>query len=118
MPYFTCTEYGTQCVKGCGSGNTACEHACRVDNPCGATNPTRVNITTTSSAAAGATKSADPNKVQNGFGGAEETPASSSNSNNNGGNSKSGGSMAVDLGRSYGLAVVFAGVFAGFALVL
>jgi hypothetical protein len=35
------------------------------------------------------------------------------------GKSKEGGAMtALDLGRSYGLAVVFAGLFAGFALVL
>jgi len=51
--------------------------------------------------------------VYNGLGGAAATttPASSSDS-------KSGADAALDLGRSYGLAVVLAGLFAGFALVM
>lgn len=45
-------------------------------------------------------------------GGAAATTAPSSST------SKSGAEAALDLGRSYGLAIVFAGIFAGFALVM
>ncbi|KAK9365663.1 hypothetical protein V1509DRAFT_632425 [Lipomyces kononenkoae] len=48
IPYFVCTEQVTLCANNCGSDN-ACVSACRQNNPCGATNPTRVNVTTSSS---------------------------------------------------------------------
>lgn len=118
LPYFICTEYGTQCVAGCG-GNTACQSACIDDHPCGAQNPTRINATTTSSSTtattlpAGAT-SGSAGVVYTGLGGAvataTTTPASSSK--------KSGADAALDLGRSYGLVIVFTSIFAGFALVM
>ena len=47
-----------------------------------------------------------------GGGGAVQTASSSSDTK------KSGSQMALDLGRSYGLIVVLAGLFAGFALVM
>ncbi len=52
--------------------------------------------------------------VFNGFGG-QTTPAADASGNEGG---KSAGVLAMDLGKSYGLAVVLTGVFAGFALVL
>lgn len=111
-----CQEYGNQCVAQCG-GNTACESSCRVDHPCGAQNPTRVNASTSTSATAsatGGTSKGTDGVVYNGLGGAGATSTSASSS----GNKKNGGQTALDLGRSYGLAVVFTGLFAGFALVM
>jgi len=49
-------------------------------------------------------------QVFNGLGGSSTSTSSPS--------AKNGAQAALDLGRSYGLAVVFAGVFAGFTLVL
>jgi len=102
-------------VLNCG-GNSQCQYNCRVDNPCGAQNPTRVNLTssTSSSAVAGATDK-PTGVVFSGFGG--QTPAADA-APSNGGGKQSAGVMAMDLGRSYGLAVVLAGIFAGFAVVL
>lgn len=121
LPYFLCTEYGNQCVTAC-NGNTPCQSACRDDHPCGAQNPTRVNVTTTTSSMtstslpAGAT-SGSAGVVYNGLGGAATTTASSSEATSTD-TKKSGSQMALDVGRSYGLAVVLSGLFAGFALVL
>jgi len=118
LPYFICQTYGGQCVAAC-NGNTACQSACRDDHPCGAQNPTRVNTTSTSSMAstttvpAGAT-SGSAGVVYTGLGGgvaAATTTAASSTK-------KNGAQAALDLGHSYGLAVVFGGLFAGFALVM
>ncbi|KAI9047727.1 hypothetical protein LZ554_008437 [Drepanopeziza brunnea f. sp. 'monogermtubi'] len=122
LPYFTCTEFGSQCVENC-NGNSLCQSACRADHPCGAQNPIKVNLTTVTTASAtktnlpaGATSDA-AGIVYNGLGGAATTPASdSSNSQTN--TQQSGAEIALGLGHSYGLAVVFTGVFAGFALVL
>jgi hypothetical protein len=93
-------------------------------HPCGAQNPTRVNSSTIStmastatsagSQATGASQTTGINSAQfSGFGGSP-TQTASSNNNNNG----KGAAAALDLGRAYGLAVVFAGVFAGFAILL
>lgn len=46
-------------------------------------------------------------------GGAVATSTTAAGSSN-----KSGAQAALDLGRSYGLAVIFGGLFAGFALVM
>jgi len=124
IPYFECTEYGNQCVTAC-NGNTNCQSACRDDHPCGAQSPTRINATsTTSSSAASSTLPAGASSgtagvVFTGLGGgagavATATPTAASS----GDSKKSGSQAALDLGRSYGFAVVFAGLFAGFALVM
>ncbi|KAE8451041.1 hypothetical protein EG329_004713 [Mollisiaceae sp. DMI_Dod_QoI] len=116
LPYFICTEYGNQCVAGC-NGNTACQSDCRTQHPCGAQDPTRVNATTTSATQtattvpAGAT-SGTAGVVYTGLGGGAAATTAPSSSK------KSGAEAALDLGRSYGLGVVFAGIFAGFALVM
>lgn len=44
LPYFTCTQWGIQCVAACGSDNT-CASACRQDHPCGALDPSPPNST-------------------------------------------------------------------------
>jgi hypothetical protein len=123
LPYFECQEYGNQCVAAC-NGNTPCQSACRDDHPCGAQNPTRVNLTTSTSSTAtgspaGATTGAGGEVVYNGLGGdaATTTPASGAQATSPS-DSKNGSQMALDIGRSYSFAVVFAGLFAGFALVM
>lgn len=111
LPYFVCTEWGTQCVKSCGSDN-ACASACRQDHPCGAQKP-QTNYTTTSSSTeptAAATTSA--NQVFDGIPGATTTSSSTS------GQSSKNAAAAVEFGRGYGLAVVAGSLFAGFAMML
>lgn len=119
IPYFICQTYGDQCVAAC-NGDTACQNACRVDNPCGAQNPTRVNTTSSSTMSsttvpAGAT-STSGGVVFTGLGGAVATNSAGSSSSSS--SAKSGAQTALDLGRSYGLVVIFSGLFAGFALVM
>jgi len=118
LPYFLCTEYGSQCVAACG-GATSCQSDCRQQHPCGAQNPTKVNVTSTSSVASSTTLPAGATSgtagiVYTGIGGAAATNTASSSSST----TKSGSEATLDLGRSYGLAVVFVGLFAGFALVM
>lgn len=108
LPFYMCQEYGNQCVAAC-SGDPACQSSCREDHPCGAQNPTRVN-TTASATSPTQTESAAPGTAFTGLGGSSATGASDSD--------KSGSLAALDLGQSYGLAIVFAFVFAGFALVM
>ncbi|TVY88931.1 hypothetical protein LAWI1_G004944 [Lachnellula willkommii] len=107
LPYFICTEYGSQCVAAC-NGNTDCQSNCRSQHPCGAQNPVRVNTSTSSVMPSTTSGGASNTQVYNGLAGATTTAASGK---------KSGAQSAQDIGRSYGLAVVFAGIFAGFALV-
>ncbi|RDL33126.1 Uncharacterized protein BP5553_08565 [Venustampulla echinocandica] len=115
LPYFICQQYGNQCVTAC-SGNTDCQNSCRVDHPCGAQNPSPLN-TSSSSVMPSTTRGSGGSEttggvVYNGISGAAETTAAG------GAGKKSGGQAALDMGQSYGLAIVFASVFAGFALVL
>jgi hypothetical protein len=115
LPFYICQEWGDQCVAACGQNN-ACSNDCRVNHPCGAQSPTRVNSSTITSTM-GPTGSGSENSasatstaVYTGFGGAATTTAASG---------KTGAATtAMSLGQSYGLAVVFAGLFAGFAMVL
>jgi len=108
LPFYICQEYGNQCVKNCNNVNT-CADACRANNTCGATDPKRANFTSSSIAATATATGAQASKAATGFGG----PASTT-----GAGGKGGASAMLNLGQSYGLAVIFAGVFAGFALVL
>ncbi|KAK4129359.1 hypothetical protein N657DRAFT_562923 [Parathielavia appendiculata] len=110
LPYFTCTEWGNQCVKRCGNDNL-CGNDCREKHPCGALDPPKGNATkTTSSVSATATASATAsNQVFNGFG-------DGSSSNAGSGNGNGSGAGAVRFGDSFGLVVVAGGLFAGLAL--
>ena len=122
IPYYECTAAGTQCVNACPNGDTACQTSCRTAHPCGATNPKRVNVTSTSSMAAattgdtGASGAAGGGKAtgQNtftGFGGSQATSS---------GNSAPGRTqaMAFSLGETFGLAVVLLSVSGGFFFML
>ncbi|KAF2118416.1 hypothetical protein BDV96DRAFT_488613 [Lophiotrema nucula] len=113
IPYYVCTEWGNQCVTNCGMNNNECANNCRADHPCGAQAPNKPNTTASSTTStASATGSAT--------GGSESIPvtgllgATATSSPNN----KGAASAMLNLGQSYGMAVVFAGVFAGFALIL
>jgi len=123
IPFFECQEYGNQCVAAC-DGDQSCQSGCRTNNPCGAQNPTRINTTSTSSMASTTTLPAGASSGTAGIvytglgGGAVATPTGNSGSGSGSDTKKNGSQMALDLGRSYGLAVVFAGLFAGFALVM
>jgi len=123
IPYFICTESGNQCVAAC-QGASACQSACRTDHPCGAQSPIRVNVTSSSTAAA-ATGTSDPTGT-NAAGSAATTGADyssfssgdNSGDNNNDGGNNTGAASMLSLGQSYGFAVVVTGLFAGFGLLL
>jgi len=130
LPYYICQEWGQQCVANCGNNNNDCQAACTQDHPCGAQNPVRVNVTSTSSTLAATATGTDVSgsaatgTVYNGFGsgGAETTTAaagaSTSSSTSTSSNAKSGAQAALTIGRSYGVMVIAAGLFAGFALLI
>ncbi|KAK4105637.1 hypothetical protein N658DRAFT_513036 [Parathielavia hyrcaniae] len=109
MPYFTCTEWGTQCVTACGNDNL-CSDSCRADHPCGALDPPKGNATTTASTTSStATASATPtNQVYSGLGDGSNSAAGSSTG--------SSGSSALRFGDSVGFAVLIGGLFAGIAM--
>jgi len=66
---------------------------------------------TGSGAANGASTTGAGTAVYTGFGGAAATTTAA-------GGNKGAAATAMDLSQSYGLAVIFAGLFAGFAIVL
>lgn len=121
LPYFICTEWGNQCVTACGS-DSSCASACRDDHPCGAQNPIRVNTSTISSTMMSKTSTGTPagatvgasGTIYTGFGGAAATTSASSGD----GSSQQSAAMALQMGQAYGLVVVAAGLFGGFALLL
>lgn len=100
IPYYTCTETNNQCVLKC-NGDSTCQNNCRVKNPCGAQDPKRVNVTTTTAKAATPTASETPvNTLVNGATGAAPRMAS------------------IDMSHVYGLCVLVGGFVAGFATLL
>lgn len=125
IPYHECQEFGNQCVKRCSATDSACQSACRTSNPCGAQNPTRVNISTTSTSSDTATATSTSNKAAStsdsnpadytGFG-ADPTATSSSGSGSS--DSNSAQALAVSFGRTYGLVLVLAMVCGGFTFML
>jgi len=127
IPFYECTEYNTQCVTNCGQNNNACAASCNQDHPCGAQNPTRVNTTSAASGTAtatgtGAGSSDTGTAVYTGFGSSASSTgssdSSSSSSSSNSDSSSGAGRVIVNLGQIYGLGVVAAGIFAGFAVLL
>jgi len=104
LPFHVCQKWGDQCVTGCGMNNE-CANKCRVDHPCGAQSPKRVNQTTSSTATAtGSSTGSTGPAIFTGLAG-------------NDGRSGSG-AVALQFGNAYGLGVVMAGLFAGFAVML
>ncbi|KAE9987100.1 hypothetical protein EG328_003882 [Venturia inaequalis] len=113
IPYFICTQVNENCVKACGTGNNACSSACRQDNPCGAQNPTVANTSSsTATSTSGASGSATA-ATTTGFGSFGDATATASTSS-----TKSAAIAALNLGNTYGVAVIAAGIFAGFGMML
>ncbi|KAK8121925.1 hypothetical protein PG984_010595 [Apiospora sp. TS-2023a] len=110
LPYFTCTEWGTQCVKKCGSDNE-CSSDCRQNHPCGARSPQKPNSTTsaTESATSSGATATDSNIVYNGL-----DPAGSTDK------PKSGAALLapLEMGGLFSLVTVAAGMVLGFGYVL
>ncbi|KAL5346593.1 hypothetical protein ACLOAV_008300 [Pseudogymnoascus australis] len=110
IPFHICIEWGQQCVAGCG-GVSTCQAACTEDHPCGAQDPPRVITTsTTTSGAHGAASTTDSGPAaHNGFGsgsGPDTTEGTLTFPN--------AARTALNIGRSYGLSIVFTGIFAAF----
>ncbi|KAF2797641.1 hypothetical protein K505DRAFT_235064 [Melanomma pulvis-pyrius CBS 109.77] len=110
IPYYICTEWGTQCVNNC-NGVQSCQADCLQKHPCGAQSPNKGNASlSTSAVATSVLASATSSFAVVGFG-----PAATGTSN---GDKGGAASAMLDLGSSYSLAVVFASVFLGFAVLL
>ncbi|KAL7787849.1 hypothetical protein V8C37DRAFT_389775 [Trichoderma ceciliae] len=109
LPFFICQEFVVQCRTNCGSDST-CASDCAQNNPCGATDPKRYNTTSsaTTTTAAATSTTAGPDTIFT------DTPGGGSSSG--GGKGKSMAAPMVEIGRAYGLAVVFGSLFVGFAL--
>ncbi|KAJ5153950.1 uncharacterized protein N7500_009389 [Penicillium coprophilum] len=101
IPYYTCTETNNQCVTKC-DGDSTCQNKCRVDNPCGAQDPKRVNITTTAKSASPTATQTPVNTLVNGNGATGAAPRMAS----------------IDMSHVYGLCVLVGGFVAGFATLL
>ncbi|PSN69701.1 hypothetical protein BS50DRAFT_631689 [Corynespora cassiicola Philippines] len=109
LPYYICTEWGTQCVNNCNNDNT-CQDACRADHPCGAQQPLKPNNTIASTASTAApTATGSDGAPTTGLLGATGMPS---------GDQGGAASAMFDIGASYSMAILFAGVFAGFAILL
>ncbi|KAJ4266204.1 hypothetical protein NW762_004185 [Fusarium torreyae] len=109
LPYYVCQEWGNQCVEDC-AGSASCASDCRQNNPCGASNPKKYNTTSTATgtAAVKATASAsdDGTTIYTGNPGDEDDDS----------DGKSNGAVAIEAGRTWGLAVVLSTMFVGFAM--
>jgi len=114
IPYFLCTEFDQECIKNCTGGSSTCQAACTQNNPCGAQNPTRVNSSSTTSTT-GATGSPTGSSSGTGTGIVYEGFASSTNTAKSVAAARA---IAFEFGQLYGLGVVFASLFAGFAIIL
>ncbi|KAK6219433.1 hypothetical protein LQW54_002165 [Pestalotiopsis sp. IQ-011] len=85
LPYFTCTEWGNQCVKACGS-DSGCASSCREDHPCGAQDPQKANTTSTGTATAtGTSTSSTGVTIYTGLGEGSSSSSTSSPSGNGAG---------------------------------
>lgn len=122
IPYYICTQYNTNCQAACGSDNT-CAAACVDDHPCGAQNPTRVNTSTISTMSAtttggAAASTASDGVIYTGFGTGSSASATTGSGSSGSSESSAAARLIVNFGQLYGLAVVAAGIFAAFTIVL
>ncbi|KAF2831106.1 hypothetical protein CC86DRAFT_283221 [Ophiobolus disseminans] len=109
LPYYICTQFGTNCVKACGSDNL-CASKCRSDHPCGAQVPFRGNTSIPSTSSVRPTASGSQTRPPvSGFGGAQAT-----------GTSSTGGAAPGTFAPSAGMtmAALLSSVFLGFAVLL
>ncbi|MDI1488232.1 MAG: hypothetical protein OHK93_007506 [Ramalina farinacea] len=111
IPYYECTTAATDCVNKCEQTDSSCQSACRTDNKCGAQNPTRVNLTTSSASASGASQtggSASSGTAAAGADGASATDTSDASRVARGfvwGFGSMGGSLAVLVGLTGGFMI-------------
>ncbi|KAI6088098.1 hypothetical protein F4821DRAFT_234548 [Hypoxylon rubiginosum] len=108
LPYFVCQEWGDQCVAKCGQDNT-CSGACREDHPCGALNPTRVNVTSSTSmpsATSSGAQATDSNAIYTGL-------AGSSDDSGDSGTTGSGAFRVADNDGLFGFVILAASVCLG-----
>lgn len=115
IPFHMCIQWGQNCVASCG--DNTCQAACTEQHPCGAQHPPKVNATsTTASSTSKATSGAGAEEskpvVHNGFGSDSSTTEESSSV------PTSAAQSALDIGKGYGLAIIFTGIFAAFGFVM
>ncbi|KAI0193508.1 hypothetical protein F4808DRAFT_357578 [Astrocystis sublimbata] len=99
LPFFICQEWGTQCVTACGSDAT-CASDCRQNHPCGAQNPTRANVTSSSSPSATETGMSATNSAGEIYNGLDGDGDSDSNSGDD--KPKNGASPLLQYGSVVG----------------
>ncbi|KAG5915510.1 hypothetical protein E4U53_004469 [Claviceps sorghi] len=104
LPYFVCQEWVLQCQRAPGCDTNGCKSDCVEKHPCGAQHPQKPNTTTTVEPTSSAT------------GGPDTIYTDAPGGSNGGGNGNKGAAAALEVGRTYGLAMVLTGLFAGFAL--
>jgi len=107
IPYYKCTTWGNQCVDGC-NGVQTCQSDCRQKHPCGPQDVFKGNGTVPQSSTTSALPSSTFRAPITGWDGEPATNP----------NGKGAASAMLDLGASYSMAVVFSGVFLGFAILL
>ncbi|MCJ1249060.1 hypothetical protein MMC30_006282 [Trapelia coarctata] len=119
IPFFECQTFNQQCIDNCPQGATACQTTCTTAHPCGAQNPKRVNVTTTSSTMTATSSGAGSSgtaagtaQFTNGLGGSAQTSTPAS------GTGSAASAIVIGFGQYYGLGLVFASLFTGFALFL
>lgn len=98
-------------MSNCG-GDNACANSCRVNHPCGAQSPQRVN--TTASVSSTSSTSLPTDVVYKGFGSGSATAQQT-------GKSAATSIRVVALssvGQTFGSLAVIGGLFAGFAIML
>lgn len=109
LPYHICQQWGVNCQKNCGADNE-CASSCVEDHPCGAQSPKKANTTISSTMSAASSSATATGPVV--FDGLDGNTKPTSNPSGN------AASPAIQAGGLYGLVVVTASLFAGFALVL
>ncbi|KAA8893274.1 hypothetical protein FN846DRAFT_914237 [Sphaerosporella brunnea] len=111
IPYYTCTLDQGDCITACGSDND-CSNQCRKTYRCGATNPTKVNVTASSSSSSTASSTATSTGGSNGGNG-----FASANGGNNGNSNSAADGMFAQVGSAFGMGLVAAGVAIGVAFI-
>jgi len=113
IPYFECTISVQNCVGNC-NGDSTCQSACTANKHCGASNPKRVNITSTStSASSGQTSATASSSIVIGSNGFAQTGTATPTGNSG----SSGAARLIEAGSVYGMGLLIAGMALGVALV-
>lgn len=113
IPFFICRLEVQDCQTAC-SGDASCVSLCASGRQCGATDPTRVNATTTSSSTTRSSATSQSSGTQTDANGFAITGTSAASSDSD---SSSSASTLLEAGSIYGMGVLVAGLAAGFAIV-